>query len=131
MAWQLVYVFSTFFSLNKILRLQPVILHFFSLRIRFSDQNLYARSLHSFSTYFILCYFGGLCALHLVRCLVSICIPLLCFEFPLVLAFANAPYFHQAYNFYRLFVFMSIFEYANFVHRFFISILWLLHYMFG
>lgn len=46
-AWQSVYVFSTFFSLNKILRLQPVILFFFSLRIRFSrslflcsDQNI-------------------------------------------------------------------------------------------
>lgn len=32
-AWQSVYVFSTFFSLNKILRLQPVILFFFSLSL--------------------------------------------------------------------------------------------------
>lgn len=92
---------------------------FFSLY--FKPRNAQGAYIYSFSIYFILCYFGGLYALHLVWCLVSICISLcssaqFCLYFSLVLASTNVLLF-STIQFLSAFCVYIFFKSTNIVHR--------------
>lgn len=139
-AWQLVYVFSTFFSLNKILRLQPVILFFFPLCILFSEQEIrkeptfFQYIIHSLLFWRFICApFSSMFSFYLHSSVLLCSALLYSVSFSLVVAFTIALYFQPCNFLSALCVYVFFFMYANFVHRtiFLIFILWFMHDLYG